>query len=263
MAPEATGHPLRIALAKFFHAGAHLAMKFHYSIMLMQSFFSHDTEFGQLARRNSKPLDAYGREFYANSIEEYEGHFPEVITEALVHKLLDPSAYLRQVIPSIKDTITSLEKAIGILQAEVIPQIPDVQRELERYVEGYKKRHLQIQARDQSWVPNFVQDAIWGKVDPIYWNPEEVEVLPVDGVAGGELLRQVPTFLEHMQAHFSQLSQWDLSDLPHFGYSTMEDFKRLYAVRVECSDALLRMHEMQDTIQQPFLRGAPRLLPRH
>lgn len=70
--------------------------------------------------------------------------------------------------------------------------------------------------------------------------------------AGVELLRKLLTFCDHMLAHFSQLSELQPEDLPHLGYSTLDDYKRLYAIRIECTRALLQVGLAHSAIRMAF-----------
>ncbi|CAG8768775.1 674_t:CDS:2, partial [Acaulospora colombiana] len=102
-------------------------------------------------------------------------------------------------------TIAALDEAIPALKDHTLTLLPEVQRELVEYVDGYEARYYTTQRRYQSWVPLSIQDFIWGSVEPA---PEDISCMKslleeFDGSI--QYLQRLPIILEELRDHFKSL----------------------------------------------------------
>ncbi|KAG8774098.1 hypothetical protein FRC20_002405 [Serendipita sp. 405] len=207
----------------------------------------------------SKMGDAFSssRSFYVHNHGQFSGQdTPTQITDDHVQILFDP-AFQRKVMGHAQAAATAWGDAAHILRTNMIPSLPLVQRELDTFVEDYDMRNRINEQRRQSWLPYFVQDSLWGSIEPVRWNVKEVEALPQDCVTGGKLLIRLLGFLGRMQAHFLRMSQLQFADFPEMGISTSYSLRGLYSSRLECAAMLRNMDLMNSTIEKAFWHGLP------
>ncbi|KAG8810711.1 hypothetical protein FRB91_001563 [Serendipita sp. 411] len=194
------------------------------------------------------------RSFYSHRHEEYSGKdIPVNITDEHARKLMDPMFQKR----SKSDAQMAAKlwgNAAKILRTRVLPGLPRLQQELDAYIQDYCTRHHIIEEREQSILPYFMQDWLWGAIEPVRWNREEVELLPSDCETGGKLLRRLVGFLDRMEAHFLRLSQLELSELATSSFSSLSSLRDLYSNRVACIVILNRMDDMYAPMEKAFRR---------
>ncbi|KAG8834751.1 hypothetical protein FRC17_007257 [Serendipita sp. 399] len=192
------------------------------------------------------------RSFYSHRHLEYSGEdIPVEITDEHIQKLMDPN-YQKRVMILARKAATAWGNAATIVRSKLIPLLPQLQRELDAFVDDYDLRHHILEEREQSVIPYFVQNWLWGAVEPVRWNKEEVELLPQDCSSGGKLLERLVGFLDRMEAHFLRLSQLELSKLAASSYSSLSSIRDLYATRVACLVILTRMDDMIMPIERAF-----------
>ncbi|KAG8781690.1 hypothetical protein FRC16_002808 [Serendipita sp. 398] len=194
------------------------------------------------------------RNFYSHRHEEYSGEdIPVVITDEHAQKLKDP-VYQKRIKRHAQVAAKSWGNAAKILRTRVLPSLPRLQQELDAYIQDYCTRHHILEEREQSILPYLVQDWLWGAIEPVRWNREEVELLPKDCKVGGQLLQRLVGFLDRMEAHFLRLSQLELSALATSGFSNLSSLRDLYSNRVACIVLLNRMDNMYAPIEKAFWR---------
>jgi hypothetical protein len=196
------------------------------------------------------------RTFYIHNDDEFAGlGLDKKMTDAHAKLLLDSSFQVRAA-KNAQKAAAQFHSAANSLETLVLPLLPQLAHDLTQYVEEYIERHLIAQKRKKYWmVPSIVLDWTIGANDPPPWHIKEVEVLPSDIQTGGALLRELPSLLEEMSAHFSRLSGLKPSDMVRLGYSSMEDLKRLYATRLTCSRFLMEMDNKAGALNDAFITG--------
>ncbi|KAG8808811.1 hypothetical protein FRC17_003765 [Serendipita sp. 399] len=197
------------------------------------------------------------RSFYAHNHEEFSGKdIPTAITDGHTRTLLDP-VFQKKSMRHAQTAATAWGHAAQILRTQLIPALPGIQQQLDDFVEDYSRRSYLTDQRKQSWLPYFVQDSLWGSIEPVRWNTHEVEALPQDCVDGGKLLIKLLGFLGRMQAHFLRISQLQFSDPASMGILTPESLRELYLDRVTCGTMLRSMDEKNAPIEKAFWHGIP------
>jgi hypothetical protein len=182
------------------------------------------------------------RRFYIHNSSERiptkEG--PGAITKEMVSKLLEPY-FQANMVKYANDAATRAAKAAKIIREKVIPFMPELEEDLEDYVEDYESRVTAIQERQKSWVPSVVQDVLWGSIVSTPWSLEEVQKLPKCVSEANNLLRQLPAFLDNLELHFRRLSELDSKQISDLGYTNINELTRLYKDRLLCNQVLAHM----------------------
>jgi hypothetical protein len=180
---------------------------------------------------------------------------PGAITKEMVSKLLEPDFQANLVISAI-EAATRAAKAAKIIREKVIPFMPQLEEDLEDYVEDYESRVMAIQERQKSWVPSVVQDVLWGSIVSTPWSLEEVQKLPRSVSEANNLLRQLPAFLDNLELHCRRLSELDSQQIFDQGYTNVNDLTRLYKDRLLCNQALDHMGNSWFSAIRAFSIGA-------
>jgi hypothetical protein len=195
-----------------------------------------------------------GREAYTHNQEELTGGaFPDPVTDEDARVLLDQDMQdiiletAREISGYFSEAIEELQQALGCL--------PDIERELNSFVDGYSDRSRLINERSQSWVPSLVQDLFLGAIHPVTLEVSQVEALPQDLSTGSKLLTDLASFLDGIKLHFTLLSELDQSKMASMGVSTIEDLRRLYFDRLTSARYMLEMSRMTWDIHKAFAYG--------
>ncbi|KIM28954.1 hypothetical protein M408DRAFT_329005 [Serendipita vermifera MAFF 305830] len=132
-------------------------------------------------------------------------------------------------------------KAAKIIREEVMPVLPQLEHDLEDYVESYLARVSMNKQRQESLVPLIIQNALFGTIAPTPWSEEQVKDLPGHLRLGKDLFNQLPAFLDNFEVHCRRLLGIQPKQLADLGYVTFDDAARLYQDRLKCNQALAHM----------------------
>lgn len=192
---------------------------------------------------------SYLRHFYVHNSDEFLSEkLPDSITEEQATIFFTP-AFRTRCAEFLESALSSLQNVVQIMENEIIPRLPFLEKALDDYVEECIERDEIEQERSQSWIPTMIQDVLWGKNDALRWNISEIKALPNDLVVGGGVLRKLPEFLGRLRGLILQLSQLDSNRLAQLGYTTTDDLRRLYMDRLIC-------HRILDEMEQAwYLQG--------
>ncbi|PVG01813.1 hypothetical protein CPB86DRAFT_781175 [Serendipita vermifera] len=194
--------------------------------------------------------------FYSHKgAEIHHNRFPQTITDEDVAKLLDP-VFQRDAFRATKRAILSLDVAIELIDKEIFPRLPDVERELKAFVDGYLERHRLYQQEVNSWSPRkLFRDLIFGPKPLVSWKVSEVRDLPSDFTAAVAILKLLPPFLERTRLHVFQLSQLGSSHVVRSTY-VVKDLHWLYVERIKCRQILNTIGSHWDIVHRAFYTGA-------
>ncbi|PVF95582.1 hypothetical protein CPB86DRAFT_738569 [Serendipita vermifera] len=172
--------------------------------------------------------------YYTHSFTKFcQKGLPNTITDEQVAVLLD-SAFQREIRQQLEEAIELIDISINILNEEVVPRLPQIERELAAFVEDYTKRYRMYEQRSRSWSFGRVKDILFGpSTFPCEWKVDEVQGFPGILAPARASVERLGPFLERLRLHLLRLSQLKPSELPGLGYSNMEDFRRLYMDRLK------------------------------
>jgi hypothetical protein len=176
------------------------------------------------------------------------------ITDEHVATLYDPN-FQATVMESVLQAKALLAMASQIIRDQVLPTLPDVESELSKYVATYKLRQEALKRRSRSCLPIGIQNVLHGAMYPIPWNLADVELLIDTFNIGARGLHRLLVLIDSMEQHFRQLSELQHVNIRTLGYSTPEDFLRLYSDRVACCALILRMDSSWHHILRVFSFG--------
>jgi hypothetical protein len=197
----------------------------------------------------------YGRVTYTHTQEELTGGaFPDPIADEDARLLLDQEMQ-ESILRNARKVAGYFSEAIEQLQ-QALKCLPDLERELNGFVDGYSERSRLINERSQSWVPSLVQDFFMGAIDPVTLEVSQVEALPQDLSTGSKLLTELANFLDRIKLHFTLLSEFEQSKMTTMGISTMEDLRRLYSDRLTSGQYMLEMSMVTFDIHRAFAYGS-------
>lgn len=201
----------------------------------------------------------HGRITYThNQAELTDDKFPDPVTDEHAQTLLDEYlqglilANARKTAGYFADAAMSLREALNCL--------PDFERELLGFVDGYSERSRISNERSQSWVPFLVQDFFLGPVSPPTLDASQVEVLPQDLSTASKLLGELPNFFDRISEHFTRLSELKQSEIASLGYSSLGDLRRLYSDRLTCNKYILEMDTLTWEMDRAFAYGDPSVI---
>jgi hypothetical protein len=185
---------------------------------------------------------AFASGFYAN---QRGGVSPDIwcrdISDEDVRKLFDPKhlatilVYALHIPRRCADTIQHVETAIPLLSG--------FSRALTSAVENYRDCDKVYKKRSQSWLPSALLDVLHGERDDFLSKGrfEEMEGLLAFFATGcsyleGDKGSKLIDFIRRWQVHFRRLYEvsQDPGGMAALGYTTMDDFRRLYQERLKC-----------------------------
>ncbi|KIM20077.1 hypothetical protein M408DRAFT_30684 [Serendipita vermifera MAFF 305830] len=162
------------------------------------------------------------------------------VTEEQVAKLLNPQ-FQEMVIRHARKAAIQAAKAAKIIREEVMPIFPQLEYDLECYVDNYVGRIYVNQMRQESMVPLLLHNLLFGAIPPTPWSEKQVRDLPRYLQLGKDLLHQLPAFLDNFELHCQRLLKIRPQQFVDLGYTTFDDATRLYQDRLKCNQALAHM----------------------
>ncbi|PVG03110.1 hypothetical protein CPB86DRAFT_426979 [Serendipita vermifera] len=150
-----------------------------------------------------------------------------------------------------QEIVAALEEAIPALKDHALSLLPEIEKELGAYVDGYKDRYYITERRSRSWVPFAIQDFIWGSVEPATKDISQIEILPDELSRGITHLQELPEFLEDLRHHFTHLTSLTREDYVSLGYLSAEGFTRLCTDRRRCCYFFLEMSDVVRSFSMP------------
>ena len=181
------------------------------------------------------------RIFYAHNEEEItspqDGHGQ--LTKEMVATLLEPK-FQEDSAKRARAVAEQVANAAKIVR-KILPLLPQIKTELEKYVADYLDRVSTRKLRNQSRIRSFFDDIFGDPVAPTLWKPEEVSALPEHLSEGSNLLNLLPAFLDNMELHFRRMSEIQSEQVFDLGYKTPEDLIRLYQDRLTCINVFHNM----------------------
>jgi hypothetical protein len=215
------------------------------------------------ASREMRLSFSSARHFYIHNSSELtptkEG--PGTITKEMASKLLEPH-FQAKIVRCAIDAATRAAKAAKIIREKVIPFLPQLEEDLEDYVEDYEWRVTAIEERQKSWLPSVVQNVLWGSIASTPWGLKEVQKLLTGVSEGSNLLRQLPAFLDNLELHCQRLSELDDQKIFDLGYTNVNDLTRLYRDRLLCNQALAHMTNSWFSAMSAFSIGTMEKIPK-
>jgi hypothetical protein len=158
---------------------------------------------------------------------------PAPISREMIGRLLEPDFQARA-LELARKAVADAAVAANTVRKEVLPQLAQVQKDLEDYVSDYVARDTLRKERGKSWVPSLLLNAIEGPIDPTPWDVGEVKQFPQRFAIASNLLRRLPSFLDNLELHFRRLSEVNSQQMLEYGYNTSDDLVRLYHDRILC-----------------------------
>ncbi|KAG8848371.1 hypothetical protein FRB91_010875 [Serendipita sp. 411] len=122
--------------------------------------------------------------------------------------------------------------AVLTLRSRVLPMLPSLSLALSNYIESYNTRY-----GPQDYQPSLRKlfKNILGPAEiPAQWTMEGVWSSSVDFEQGVLLLRRLPACIDNLELHFRTLLRLNLKDISALGYSSRDDFRRLYRDFICC-----------------------------
>jgi hypothetical protein len=205
--------------------------------------------------RATQETFVYGHTCYIHNQDELTGDaIPEVITGDHARALLD-SGLQGRILENAREAAGYAAKAAEILRRDALQYLPELDRELSAFVEGYIERSRITNERSQSWVPSLIQDFFLGAITPVTFDVSQVEALPRDLKIGSGLLMELPVLFEELATHYTLLSKLSQSDMVSMGYSSTDDLRRLYSDRLTCARYISEMDRMTWSLDRAFASG--------
>lgn len=203
-----------------------------------------------------------GRHFYIHNLDQLipTQNQPGPATKEQVNKLLEPD-FQGKIIKRARDAAAQAAKASKIIREEVLPVLPQLEYDLQNYVDNYLSRVSMTEDRQKSWVPMFMQNLLAGSISPTPWETEKVRELPQLLSTGSILLRKLPAFLDNFQLHFRRLSELQTQQISDLGYRTFDDLTRLYEDRLKCNRVLAAMDNSWYSAVKAFGAGVMKWMP--
>ena len=193
--------------------------------------------------------------FYVHSYEELTKRDLPAADNRNTFVLLE-AEFQAAAVEEARNIATLAARAAKTIREEVLPILPQLEKDLGEYVADYISRRNSIEERKKSWIPSVLQDAIWGSLGPLRRGMVEVEKMPQNLSDASRLLRKLPAFLDRFGLHFRRLSEITSQQIFDLGYTSSDDLNRLYRDRLVCNHIAESMIMLWIGGKRPFALGS-------
>ncbi|KAG8759053.1 hypothetical protein FRC14_006767 [Serendipita sp. 396] len=154
-----------------------------------------------------------------------------IITEAMLNSFQEGDWQIN-FLECAQNCADRAKEAVVTLRSRVLPMLPSLSLALSNYIESYNTRYGPQD--HQPSLRKLFKDFLGPAEIPAQWTLEGVRSLSVDFDQGVLLLRRLPACIDNLELHFRTLLRLNLKDISTLGYSSRDDFRRLYKDFIFC-----------------------------